>query len=326
MQRANAFRRLGHDVFQIDPEEHLRFPGLTKAWIYHLGGLGLDSLVASQTERQIGTATFDIAWIDPGDLVGPRTATILRNRCTKLVSLNLDNPFVSRDKYRWRNYLQALRLFDLFATPRESSAKAAISFGAKRAIRITQAADELMSRNPEQLSDKDVARYRSPVSFIGTWMPERGPFLASLIELGVPLKIFGPRWTKAPEYARLRDHVTAVNLSGQEYIKAIRCADIALCLLSKGNQDLHTTRSLEIPAVGSLLCAERTQDHLDMYEDGGEAIFFSNVHECAERCLDLLRTPDLIAKMAARGQARNTRNNHFNEKLLSRILSDLSHA
>ena len=103
-------------------------------------------------------------------------------------------------------------------------------------------------------------------------MPERGPFLLRLVERGVPLRIYGARWNLAPEYERLRACVASGNLVGDDYVKAIRGAEIAIGLLSKGNEDLHTTRSLEIPAIGTLFCAERTSEHLAMYEDGEEAV------------------------------------------------------
>lgn len=321
LQRADAFRRLGHDVDHFDPEEDLPAARLNKAWIYQLGGLGLDSFVARSLRRHAGCGTWDIGWVDPGDLVGPKVAAVLRRACAKLVNLNLDNPFVSRDKYRWRNYLRAISYFDLIATPRDSSVSAALKLGAKHAVRITQAADEVATRPALHLTEDVIARYRSPVSFIGTWMPERGPFLARLIALGVPVRIFGPRWTKAPEYPHLREHVSVAHLAGPEYVQAIQCADIALCLLSKGNHDLHTTRSLEIPAIGTLLCAERTQDHTELYEEGVEAVFFSDADECAARCLELIKNPDLLNAIAARGHARNEANGHFNERLLDRLLN-----
>ena len=108
---------------------------------------------------------------------------------------------------------------------------------------------------------------------------------------------------------------------GDDYVKAIRGAEIAIGLLSKGNEDLHTTRSLEIPAIGTLFCAERTSEHLAMYEDGEEAVFFDSADECADLCLALLAQPDRIAKIAAAGLRRVRRNGDFNERLLSKIIN-----
>lgn len=39
------------------------------------------------------------------------------------------------------------------------------------------------------------------------------------------------------------------------------------------NYDLQTTRTMEIPACGSLLMAERTIEHEELFKDEEEAVF-----------------------------------------------------
>jgi spore maturation protein CgeB len=153
-------------------------------------------------------------------------------------------------------------------------------------------------------------------------MPERGPVLKRLVERGVPLRIYGERWNKAPEFERLRSHVVMGNLEGVEYAMAISGAKIALGLLSKGYGDLHTTRSVEIPAIGTLFCAERTAEHLAMYKDGEEAVFWDDPDDCADKCLALLADPEKIRKIAAAGLARVHDNGDFNEILLPKIINE----
>ncbi|WP_395664793.1 hypothetical protein [Methylocella sp.] len=53
------------------------------------------------------------------------------------------------------------------------------------------AADEAVHR-PIELSAEDHARYDAEVVFVGTWMPERGPFMQRLVERGVPLRHLWP--------------------------------------------------------------------------------------------------------------------------------------
>jgi spore maturation protein CgeB len=236
-----------------------------------------------------------------------------------VVNYNADNPFVSRDRRWWRQFLKALPYYDLFVTPRVSSVEPARRAGARRVLAVKFAADEAVHR-PIALSEEDRARYACKVAFIGTWMPERGPFLLRLVERGVPLRIYGDRWKKAPEYEKLKPYIAGGNLTGDKYVRAIRGASIAIGLLSKGNEDLHTTRSLEIPAIGTLLCAERTSEHLAMYTDGEEAVFFDTADECADHCLALLAQPDRLGKIAEAGLKRVRRNGDFNENLLSKIL------
>jgi spore maturation protein CgeB len=77
-------------------------------------------------------------------------------------------------------------------------------------------------------------------------------------------------------------------LPGDDYAKVIQCAKVNLGSLSNGNRGLHTTRSLDIPALGGLLCAERTTEHREMYVEGKEALFWSSAQECAKVCCNIV--------------------------------------
>jgi spore maturation protein CgeB len=77
-------------------------------------------------------------------------------------------------------------------------------------------------------------------------------------------------------------------LTGRDYVAALQGSKVCLGLLSKGNRDLHTTRSLEVTFAGGVLCAERTSEHLEMYKEGVDAVFWSDAKECAEKCRELL--------------------------------------
>lgn len=104
------------------------------------------------------------------------------------------------------------------------------------------------------------------------------------------------------------------------YAAAIQSAKICLGLLSKGNRDLHTNRSIEIPCLGGLLCAERTSEHLALYEEGRDAIFWRDAEECAALCHRLLADEPLRREIAGRGHERARRNNHYNEPMLAALI------
>ena len=69
-------------------------------------------------------------------------------------------------------------------------------------------------------------------------------------------------------------------------------------------RDEHTCRSMEIPACEGLLLAERTPEHMELYEDGVEAIFFSNREELSEAVGRLLKDDALRMKIARSGRQR----------------------
>ncbi len=320
--RKKALERLGHDVFQVDVKEALPRHKLFRAWAFKTGGLGFESAVSRFVLGRVQDRTFDVIFCDSGELVPPILLKALQKIGGKSLVFNQDNPFVARDGQRWRLFLKSLPLYDLYVTPRVSNIAPAKRMGARRVYRTWFSADEIL-HVPQTLTEDEKAKFRSPVSFVGTWMPERGPFMKVLIERGVPLTIFGPRWDKAPEYAAIKDHVRLGNLNTSDYTKAVSACDIAIALLSKGNEDLHTTRSLEIPAIGALLCGERTSEHLELYKEGEEAVFWDTPEECADVCLKLLGNPEDMHRIAAAGKARAKINNYYNEAVLENMLDCL---
>lgn len=317
--RFDAVRRLGHDADLLDPFVALPKWRWSGTWSFKTGGLGFEKLVRDFIRRAIEGQRYDIAYVDNGELIGAATVRMLREHADRVINYSPDNPYRGRDGMRWRLFQQAVPEYDVLFMPRLSSVADAEAIGARRALRVFQAADDVF-KDADKLPPA-VARlpFRSPVSFVGTWMPERGALLARLLDLGVPLRIFGPRWDRAPEYSRIAPHTKVGSLNSSEYNAAVAGADISIALLSKGNHDRHTTRSLEIPTLGSLLCGERTEDHQALYEEGREAVFWADPDECAAQCLKLLADTPKRLEIAAAGRQRALANDHFNETFMQRL-------
>ena len=315
-----AMMRRGHSVVPVDPYAVLRDNRLLTYWSWHTGALGLSKLVCRHLASEIGHSSFDVAFVDCGEMLSPAAIRILRAHAPIVALFNRDNPFAPRDGNRWRSVLRSLPEYDLFVTPRQSTADRAPDFGAKRVLRVNFFADELLHR-PHPPTPEEQALYGSPVSFVGTWFPERGPFMETLLKRGVPLKIIGHRWDRASNFASLNHAVVPGYLNSQQYSAAVRSSKIAIAMLSKGNEDLQTSRSSEIPAMGVALCAERTSEHLEMYEEGKEAVFWSSAQECADICLSLLADPPRLQQLAAAGRERVLRNDNWTESTMDRILT-----
>jgi hypothetical protein len=319
-QRLAALGRMGHTVTLVDPYDALPANRFARAWAYRTGNLGLDGRVHDAIERAIGNARFDLALVDNGELVSPRSVATIRAAAGRVAVFNQDNPFSDRDGGRWRRFLAALSDYDLYVTPRESNMDEGRRAGARNVLRVWFSADEVAHR-PPTLTPEDRARYGCDVAFVGTWMPERGPLMRTLIDRGVPLRIYGARWRKDPDFDHLAPFIREGELKGEDYAKAIACAKVSLALLSKGNRDLHTTRSIEIPAIGGLLCGERTSEHAQLYTEGHEAEFWGTSEECAAKCKNLLADNAIRAQIALAGHARCMANNHFNQRWLGEMVA-----
>lgn len=322
LARAKALERLGHEVRHID----LR-PLLPKSiWMdritWRLGGHLLAPFLMKRLSSILQSQRYDLCYVDGGEWVTPAVIELLREHAAKIINYNIDDPLGPRDGARFKAFRNSLPYYDLNAVVREENVAEAYALGANKVLRVYRSADEV-DHAPRALSARDHQQWDTDVLFLGTWFPERGPFLLGLIERGVPLTIRGSNWHKAPEWHRLKTHWKGGSIAGDDYAKAIQCAKVNLGMLSKENRDLHTTRSLEIPALGALLCAERTSEHSAMYEEGKEALFWRDASECAAACTYALDDEERRQSIALSGHDRIRRNGHYNETILNSIFESI---
>ena len=324
LHRGRALERLGHAVTIVDPWSWLPQARWVGPWLFRTGAFGSNVFMARRLADAVEQARPDLIWVDQGEWFGPRILRAIHKRCSPavpIINYTVDDPFGGRyARRRFAGFLRAVPEYDLLAVVRAENVAEARARGARAVMQVWRSADEV-AHAPRELSAEQHRRFASEVVFVGTWMPERGPFMAELIRRGVPLSIWGDRWQRAREWPQLASHWHGPGLDADDdYAAAILAAKINLGLLSKGNRDLHTTRSLEIPALGGLFCAERTSEHLALYEEGREAVFWNDAAECAGQCMVLLADEPRRKAIAAAGHARALRNGHYNERVMARIL------
>ena len=321
--RADALRRLGHSVQEIDPEQLVPKGRLAAKLHWETGGLLCEKAVTASVLASLGQVKFDCVLVNGGRYVGPSLVRELQRRFGPVISYNNDDPFGVRDRFSWALFRQAVSCYDLVVLLRNANIAEAAALGAKKTLRVNFSADEV-AHAPRILTEEDHARWDSDVVFVGTWMPERGPFMKKLIQRGVPLTIYGGRWQKAKEWPLLQPAWKGpATTTDDEYAKAIQCAKISVGLLSKGNRDLQTSRTFEVPSLGTLLCAERTIEHQQLYCEGAEAVFWADAEECAGVCLSLLRHEPQRQEIAHRGHLRSIQNEDFNERTMARLLAQV---
>jgi spore maturation protein CgeB len=184
--------------------------------------------------------------------------------------------------------------------------------------------DEIAHKSFDDASSIDT-KFKSDIVFIGTWMnnEKRDLFLSKLIDAGLNVSIWGNRWEKSEYWDLIKEHHKGKSLSGRDYVAAIQGSKICIGMLSKGNRDLHTRRSVEIPFIGGLLCAERTIEHTEMYKEEKEAIFWDDVDECIERCKEILRDDTRRINLRENGSIRVKANQVGNEDICESIIQEL---
>ena len=317
--RADALVRLGYSVDVLNLDLLISKSKIIYRWQWLTGGLFIENYIRKKITESLRGKYYDLIIVNQGETISCHLIESLRNFAKRIINYVNDDPFGNRDENRWKYFKNAVPYYDLLVVVRACNVSEAYALGAKKVIRVFMSADEV-AHAPQKLSAEDIEKWTSDVLFVGTWMPERGPFMAKLIEAGIPLSIYGGRWNKAKEWNLIQKNWKGNGLYGDDYVKAIQAAKVCLGLLSKGNRDLHTQRSMEIPYIGGLLCAERTPEHLKLYKENEEAVFWDDVEECIERCSIYLSNPDLNKKIKKNAKLASQRNNNLNESVLKTIL------
>lgn len=327
--RAHALERLGHTLFMSDP--YKRFSKqLESRWLYPVhyrtGFRFLQSSVFKWLETELRKAgNIDLIWIDSGELLGPKCIQLLKRSNKPVVLLNVDDPTGNRDGHRFDLVIKSIPYYDLIVVVRKESEEEFLSLNAKQVLRTFRSYDEVEHKPFESVAEIP-DKFRSEVAFIGTWMRQesRDEFLLKLLERGIPISIWGNRWNKSKYWDKLKDVYRGGSLSGRNYVAAMQGADVCLGLLSKGNRDLHTQRSLEVPFAGGLLCAERTLEHLELYVEGEEAVFWEDAEECAKVCRTLLDNKEMRNYIKTNGKKKVESLHVGNEDVCRQVLAIFS--
>lgn len=319
LQRATAIAGLGVDISLVESGPPRR--SLSRQ-LYRIGrrlGLAPDTQRAGRrilaAVRKTGA---DVLWIDKGITISPGTLEAVRGCSpgTVLVHYSPDDMF-NPDNQSGR-YLRGIPLYDLHVTTKSYNVAELEAAGARRVLFVNNAYDPATHR-PLMLTPAETQRFGCDVGFVGSFEEERALMLLGLAREGVRIRVWGEAWEG------LRgDHpnldVRREYLDGPEYAKAVNATRINLGFLRKANRDLQTTRSVEIPACGAFLLAERTAEHLDLFREGEEAEFFEGPAELLEKILYYLAHEDRRKAVALAGLERCRRSGYSNSETLRPVV------
>ncbi len=104
----------------------------------------------------------------------------------------------------------------------------------------------------------------------------------------------------------------------------VSATKINLCFLRKANRDKQTTRSIELPACGGFMMAERTTEHRDLFVEGREAAFFGDDRELIALCRYYLVHDDERERIAQAGLARCVSSGYSNDARMRGMLEQVA--
>jgi spore maturation protein CgeB len=251
---------------------------------------------------------IDVVWIDKGRWVFSETLETLRLKTTGCFVHYTPDPVFTR--HTSRHFERAIPLYDLLVTTKRYELHQYREAGARQVLFTWQGIDDRFARN--DFCGMIDGLHRRGVVFIGHRERHYSRLLASVAKAHAELKICGPGWETLPGMRRgLAERIEGGALWGEDYVNRLARARIALGLLSKYYPDQFTTRSFEIPAAGTLLIAERTAQHEELFEEGTEAEFFSSAEELSDKIGFYLRNDAARRRIAEKGRSRTLECYHW---------------
>jgi spore maturation protein CgeB len=296
---------------------------------HHLFLMGLpvklpDNSNANKEMRQLVSQNeYDIVWIDKGLTITRDTLLYIKRRSpeTKIVSYTGDTMSLRHNQSQ--DYLECIAHYDCHITTKSYILEDMRKLGAKH-VRFVNNGYDSVFYYPRELSPADMVSFGEDVGFIGMWEKERCESILFLARNGIRVRVFGGgRWKKYKNY-HPNLTVTTHGLYSEDYPKALQSFKISLCFLRKMNFDRQTNRTMEIPACGGFMLAERTDEHSAMFEEGKEAAFFSSDEELLEKCRYYLTHEEERKKIALAGTERCKKSGYSNEEMIKRILQQIA--
>jgi hypothetical protein len=162
------------------------------------------------------------------------------------------------------------------------------------------------------------------VGFLGGFEQERYETVLGLAKAGIQVTVRGPSWERYAHHSHPDLNIRPGWVGGDDYARSICATKINLCFLRKIVGDLHTARSIEIPACRAFMLAERTSEHLVLFEEGKEAEFFGSEGELLAKVRYYLEHDEERLRIAVNGYERCVRSGYSYAERLEQVLDCIS--
>jgi spore maturation protein CgeB len=301
--RADTLQSLGHSV-RIVPRARPQTALLPRVFdgLYWRAGYPRDHGLNGAILNRLASAPADVLWCDRPLDVKPETLRAAKKiaPALKLVAYSLDDMAGPHNQSAY--YLSSIPLYDLHVTTKSYNVAELQALGAREVLFVNNAFSPRV-HFPVEVTPEQRQKYGGPVGFIGAYEEERAAMVIALAKSGVPVRIWGG-WPKKLRGYSKNLQIEDGYLWGDSYRIAISSFDVNLGFLRKLNRDLQTTRSVEVPACGGFLLAERTSEHVILLREDVQAAYFNTVDELIKKTNYYLQHEGVRKRIALDGLQR----------------------
>jgi len=348
MRRA-ALERLGYRVDAVDAGGLWQGTGYARRQIEQLSASGpqidqLNARVLDAAERFGPT----LVWAEKQEYLRAETIRQLRAKGAITLHYNPD-PYFSLSWKRTRLADECVRIYDVLVVTKRYELEQYRREASGTVMYSPLGYDPVGHALPAQ----PVENPREKVVFVGGWEPRRERLLSSATEATGDVAVWGYGWRLAQQtrldplralrlgrltpgrrvylgapHPRLAAAVRAGEGSNGEiyedrYAAVVAGSKIALGFLRELNPDQHTTRSFEIPAIGGFMLADRTEEHLEFFEEGKEAEYFSSDDEFREKVKFYLANDAARQRIACAGHRRCMSSGYSYDDRIRAVMQEL---
>ena len=309
LQHTNVLRNLGHNVEHIRDSEpgyydkNFRFSFSYR--VFNRLGFTLDKYKVNKHTLDFikQTDKLDIIWVEKCKVFNKQTLMAVKNKFPNCIALFYGGDDMMARYNQSFYFKKVLPHYDICFSTKSFNCKQQElpTLGAKNCTFVYKSVDTNIF-NKIELTKEDTEKYIADVCFVGAYEYERASFIEYLVANAITVKVYGRGWSKlVDKYKNLI--VSNQPLVTTEYVKAINASKINLGFLRKINRDLHTNRSVEIPACGAFMLAENSSEHQQMLKQGIEADFFDTKQELLQKVKYYLANPDQLENIRANARA-----------------------
>jgi hypothetical protein len=266
------------------------------------------------TESLKGDYKYDLVWIDKGVFIKPVIISKLKEKSARLVHFTPDPAFAYHQS---KFFYEALPYYDYCITTKSYELTNYQSYGTKT-IFCTQGYDPALHKPHYSFERK------KGLIFIGHLEKERQELVEGIVKAGIQITVAGNHWDKF--YAKLGKPANLIykgtGIFGTDYARELSRAQIGLGFLSKWVPELHTTRTIEIPACGTALMTEKTPE-IDNIFSQKEVIYFKDEADMLGQIKYFMDHTEELRSLSLRGYERITGGGYSYGEIMKRLLDQV---
>jgi spore maturation protein CgeB len=221
--------------------------------------------------------TYDLIWVDKAVFVTPKTTALLRSKAAKLVHFTPDPAFTF---HKSKHFFKSLVHYDYLITTKSYELEYYYKYlNMNKVLYVTQGFDKKLHQSSEHPFS-----IKEGFVFIGHYEKERESVLEKLLQNDIQTTLAGIKWDGFAKKHQNNPNLIYLGngVYGENYVKILQKAKIAWGAISKWVPELHTTRTLEIPACGTALLTERNSETATFFKDD-EAIFYNDLNSLVQQ-------------------------------------------